>query len=123
MGLGKWWLKHGPGSPGAIAKAVTKQYIKIKNIYPSASKDEILHLLLNDRINSENLFGIKPINNDEQIAIIRDCDGSLKKLIVYIVHRENPEADNTAVNFPDIYRNMLQVINEAVDKQLTLYRR
>ena len=43
--------------------------------------------------------------------------------IIYIVHRENPEADNTAINFPDIYRNMLQVINEVVDKQLIQYRR
>lgn len=123
MGLGKWWLKHGPGSPGAIAKAVTKQYVRISNIYPSASKDELLHLLLKNRLNSENLFGIKPIDNDEQIEIIKDCDGSLKKLIVYIVHRENPEADNTVINFPDIYRDMIQEISDVVDKQLNQNRR
>lgn len=118
MGLGKWWLKHGPGSPGAIAKAMTKKYLRIKAEFPSATEEQLITLLIKDRINVEQNVGIPPLSQSDIIELVEEVNGELKDVILYFVHRENPEAQNTYINFPEIYQNMLEVIEEVVDKYI-----
>lgn len=118
MGLGKWWLKHGPGSPGSIAKAMVRNFLTIKSQYSSASHEQLLTLTLQERINAERLLGIQPLSKEEIMGIVDESEGDIKKLILLVVHRENPEADNTLKNFPDLYQNMVDVIDEVVNKHL-----
>ncbi len=118
MGLGKWWLKHGPGSPGAIAKAMTKKYLRIKAEFPSATNEQLIAILLKDRINAEQNFGIPPLSQAEIIEIANESEGNIKKIILFVVHRENPEAHNAYINFPDVYQNMIEIIDEVVNKYI-----
>ena len=119
MGLGKWWLTHGPGSPGSMAKAMAKDYVLWREETPGANEDELLALVLATRINSEIMVGFQdhpPLDEQEQSNIISNIDGYLNKLVLYIVHRENQEADITKLGAPDIYAKMLEVIDDVVAK-------
>jgi hypothetical protein len=116
MGFGKFWIKHGPGSVGSIAKAVTKDFMKWKQEYPSASKAELLRKTLSKRANSYSLLGLKPLNQDKQEEMLKESNEKLTKLIELIFHNENPASLETVFSAPEVYRLMLQVILEVVDK-------
>jgi hypothetical protein len=49
MGLVKWFIKHGPGSIGAIAKAVCNNFNFYRYSNPLAPKDVILLMTLKKR--------------------------------------------------------------------------
>lgn len=49
MALGKWWLKHGPGSPGSIAKVMAKAFKSIQGRNPTLGRDEVLRQTLESR--------------------------------------------------------------------------
>lgn len=116
MGLGKFWIKHGPGSVGSIAKTVAKDFMRWKQELPEASKDELLRNTLLTRVASHSLLGLMPMSEDEQEDVLKNSDGKLTKLIQAIVHNENPAASETLMTAPQVYRTMLQVINEIVHK-------
>jgi hypothetical protein len=78
MAFKKWTLKHGLGSPGSIAKAITKDFLKWKKECPDAPIDELLLYTLMTRIITEKIAGFTPLSNDDQIEIVNNCKGSLK---------------------------------------------
>jgi len=117
MGLINWWLTHGPGSPGSIAKAITKNYNKFRSEFPIESENEILRMVFEYRLSIENSFGLPHINENEATKILNQViNGSLKELVIFFVHRENPEADKVMLKQRDVYFSMLNVIKKVIKK-------
>lgn len=117
MGIFNWWLTHGPGSPGSITKAITKDYNKFRSEFPSDSEDEILQMTFENRLSAEESLGFPLLDESETNKILGQViNGDLKKLIVFFVHRENPEADKVMLKQPDVYRSMHDVIRKVINK-------
>ena len=113
MGIGKWFLKHGPGSPGATAKAVIKDYLKWKQEYPNYNQDELLYCTLLTRVTTGKKFAkISPPSDSTMRHLIRAWRGDIRKLIVYIVVRETPGGENILMNNPQTHIDILSVIEE-----------
>jgi len=110
MGLGKWWITYGPGSPGSVAKAMSKAYSRIKAANPTVSKTELLLITLRTRY-SESEIDYATANK-----MVRDSEGSLVKLTIQIIMREIPAATGAMYNAPDVYYEMLNVVQEATGK-------
>ena len=49
MGVGKWWLKHGPGSPGSVATAMVGAYRSIRARRPGLAQNLLLAKTLESR--------------------------------------------------------------------------
>lgn len=118
MGLGKWWLTHGPGSPGACAKAITQMYLNIRARHPDYSKSDCLLLTGVTRKRSFELIG-RPYLSEERIGeIVEIAEGDLSVFAEIIIVEEDPEIGSTCVAQPDIYHTILEVISETVRKEL-----
>ena len=87
-----------------------------KQELPQASKTELLRQTLLVRMESYRTLGLKPLSEEEQIELLKRANGEVRKLILLVVHNENPEASEALVTAPEAYRDMLEVINEVVDK-------
>lgn len=107
MNLGKWWLRHGPGSPGSVARAMLNSYNKMKRQNPEASQDELLLYTLHTRY--------RWLGQDEACEMIQRSSGRLVDLTVQVVHRENPSAEGARVNAPEMYALMREVIEEVIE--------
>ncbi len=116
MGLGKFWIKHGPGSPGQTAKAISKNFMRLKSEIPDASKEQLLLLTLMNRMNAYKKHGLNTFSEEEIIEIIQQCNGKLWLLVKIIVLKENPTAREVQFAAPDIYNKMMYVIQEQIDK-------
>jgi len=81
MGIGKWWLKHGPGSPGSIAKAMGIAFRVLHSQNPDFSLEDLLRVILKSRY-------MTLVGQEEQDAIIRKARGSLIRLTLLVVERE-----------------------------------
>lgn len=106
MGLGRWWITHGPGSPGSVAKAMARAYSTMKATYPTASKDELLLITLRTR------YSESEIDNDTADTMSKDSEGRLVQLTLQVIMRENPAATGAMMNAPDVYAEMLSVVQE-----------
>jgi len=49
VGVGKWWLKHGPGSPGSVANAMVGAYRSIRIREPGLAQNLLLAETLESR--------------------------------------------------------------------------
>lgn len=49
VGVGKWWLKYGPGSPGSVAKAMVGAYRSIRTREPGLAQNQLLATTLESR--------------------------------------------------------------------------
>ena len=49
MNIGKWWLKHGPGSPGSLARAMVRAYRTIQARRPNLTHIQLLAESLESR--------------------------------------------------------------------------
>jgi hypothetical protein len=127
MGIGKFWMKHGPGSLGSLAKNMTKCYIVNKESLPSYSNEQLLALTLESRIQAQ--FQTKKINAlqpcDEEgkeiseLELVQKHNWDLKELILYVAHCEIPEVDNACLKLPDLYQVIIEIIDEVVNKYLS----
>jgi tetratricopeptide (TPR) repeat protein len=129
MGFSKWWMKHGLGSPASMAKTMAKCYLVNKANLPSFSNEQLLALTLESRIQAQ--FQAKKANalqpRDEEGRIITELEliqkhnWDLKELILHVAHCEISEVNNAYLNFPDLYQQLIEVLDEAVDKVLLKY--
>jgi len=116
MGFGDFIMKHGPGSPGSIAKAVTKSYLKFQRQFPNASKIELLELTLAGRMKTHEIIGRKFISIEDRDMILRKIEGKLYRLIVYIDCFENPDSRKTYQEFPDLFIKAKSIMKEVMQK-------
>ena len=111
MGLGKWWITHGPGSPGSVAKAMAMAYSRLlKAYYSTTSQDELLLATLRSR------YSEREIDNATAHKMVKDSKGRLSKLTYQVIIREIPAASGAMLNAPDVYAKMLEVIDEVTAK-------
>jgi hypothetical protein len=106
MGLGRWWITHGPGSPGSVAKAMARAYDRIRTAYPSASKVEVLAATLRSR------YSDRELDNDALNRIVNECGGSLSRLTLAVIHREIRAATGAMYHAPSAYMEMVSVVHE-----------
>jgi hypothetical protein len=110
MGLGKWWITHGPGSPGSVAKAMAMAYSRLKIASPSLSKDALLLATLRTR------YSVYEIDNATANKMVKDSKRRLAKLTNQVISLEIPAATGAMVNAPTVYLKMLEVVNEVTAK-------
>lgn len=118
MGLGKFWLKHGPGSPGSIAKVMAQSYSLIKRDHPQLSHEELLARALARRYTIARIAS--PELQERMLAAATSGfpntkRGSFTDLIFQIMQLENPKA------FPlprEVESLAVDVIHEVLDKHL-----
>lgn len=108
MGLGTWWMTHGPGSPGATAKAMASSYSRLRMAYPSASNVQLLSATLQSRY--------PDIDDSTAVRLIDECEGSLTQLVLIVIHSENSTADKAMANAPAVYLEMLKIVKDVVQE-------
>jgi hypothetical protein len=113
LGLGRWWMAHGIGSVGSVAKSMVKAYNRAKVAYPTASQDEILFVTLKSRY---LVFGINNLTEDAMVGMVKDSGGQLAKLSLQVVMLENPAARDALLFHPQTYAMMVEVIDEVTTK-------
>lgn len=110
MGLGRWWITHGLGSPGSVAKAMAKAYSRLRVAYPAAANAHLLFLTLRSRYTEFE------IDDATVTKMIEESEGSLAKLTLMVIHREIPAATGAMCNAPSVYLEMLDVVSEVTQK-------
>lgn len=110
MGFGKWLMIHGPGSVGSVAKAMAKAYTAIKTQCPESTRDELLLMTLRTRYSEAQL------NNATALEMVKNSQGRLFALTLQVIHMENSFAQKTMLNAPDIYMEMIKVVEEVTNK-------
>jgi len=111
MGFGKWWLTHGPGSPGSIARAMAKSYLILKNAYPNAPEKDLLHATLMNR------YAISGgLDQTTAQKMVEAAEGSLSKLTIQVWHNEVPKSLNAAIYATEVYMESIQVIENEISK-------
>lgn len=110
MALTKFWLKHGPGSPGAIAKRMARSYVTLCRRNPESSHEDLLRLMLAQRYTV-----IVLASPERQRAMLDAAEGHLANLIVDICKLENPRAFPVS---PEVYTTMMVVINDMIAAEI-----
>jgi hypothetical protein len=110
MGLGKWWITHGLGSPGSVAKSMARAYSRIKTAYPTASKNELFLATLRTRYTEVE------ISDATANKMVKDSEGCLAKMTLQVVMAEIPAATGAMLNAPQVYAKMVDVIEEVTAK-------
>lgn len=110
MGIGRWWMTHGPGSAGSAAKTMARAYTRLKAHYPRASRDELLLLTLRSRYSEGRL------DNATTGGMVRNSEGRLALLTLQVIHLENPAARGAMLNAPEVYAEMLDIVEEVTAK-------
>ncbi len=118
MGLGKWWLTHGSGSPGDCAKAIVMDYLKWKAETPGVSENELLLMVLMTRMSSRQHFGLTFLSHNEAESVVAKIDGSLPELIMYILCYEDDKINNGT---QAVYWQIENIVNETVYKYCPKY--
>ena len=118
MGLGKFWLKHGPGSPGSIAKVMAQSYSLIKRDNQDLPHDELLRRALARRYTIARIAS--PEIQERMLAAAMSDSlatkrGSFTELILQIIRLENPRGFPLP---PDVESLAIDVIHEVLDKHL-----
>jgi len=127
MGLGLWFLKNGPGSPGQLTKNVLKSYISIKDRNPYISDEVFIKqtLLLHFKsivpdygTNVKLPFkNVGPNYDDKSISffdeLCRIIDGRLLLFVISYVLLYNRGNTTHLVNLKD---DVLQVIESVFVK-------
>jgi hypothetical protein len=113
MGFAKFFLKHGAGTPGAIAKTMARGYRTILAQQPDLSHEQVLQLTLAQRYTL-----IPAVQPDAQKAFLRSANGNVAQLIVQLVAAENPEGFRAAISDPPLYRTMRGVITEVLEAEM-----
>ena len=130
MGLGRWWITHGPGSPGSVAKAMANSYRRIKAAYQTASQagaeiERITGCRLKDPIVSQDelllatlrcRYSQQEIDDNTANRMVKDSDGHLSQLTLQIIMLEIPAATGAMMNAPQVYTDMIDVVMEVTSK-------
>src|SRR5271157_2579916 len=76
MGLHKFLMKHGAGSPGYIARKLADAYLSKRTQFPLLGERDILRCIFVDRIAAQSAFGGPP-----QYQLLKRTLGAIDELI------------------------------------------
>ena len=110
MGLGRWWMTHGPGSVGSIAKRMAISYSLLRRKLEGASHEELLWHVLRTRYN------VVEIPDDEAARMVAAANGHLADLTLQVIKLENPHASTVALRAPAVHMEMLSIVREVTEK-------
>ena len=110
MGLAKWWITHGPCSPGSVAKAMAVVYSRLKTASPLLPKDDLLLATLRTR------YSVSQIDDATANRMVKNSKGRLPELTSQLISLEIPAVTGAMLNAPDVYLEMLEVVREVTAK-------
>ena len=110
MGIGRWWMKHGPGSIGSVAKRMAIAFSTLQKAKPNLDKESLLLATLRTRYKGSTI--------DDSLAaeMISVAQGSLATLTIQIIHLENPHAAGAQLRAPEVYAEMLDIVGEVTEE-------
>ena len=106
MGLGKWWMTYGPGSPGSVAKRMAVSYSLLKRGAAGASHDDLLLMTLRARYNAAE------IPDHAAAQMVAASEGQLAKLTLQVLQLENPRVSMAAMRAPTVYEEVIEIIRD-----------
>lgn len=117
MGLGKWLLKNGFGSPGSTAKTFAKQYHTISKIDHDSEWEEIFSILYIQRVQASarmgnlggNLFAIVEMKD-----IINASEGDLTLFVFEMMFLETIQFRKSILKSKDTFMLATEVIYDAI---------
>ena len=118
MGIGDWLRRHGPGSPGSVARAMARAYVHLKATSPNASRTEILSATLMSRYPPGRQFPKNPdlfvLHALEEIAVDSIC--TLSQLTAKVWREERFGHIIAGDRQADIYFSGVRIIEEEIRK-------
>jgi len=109
MGLKEWWIRHGPGSPGKIAKTMAMVATIIRRAYPQISLKEVLLRTFRTRYSRDEI-------SDRKARKMVGTPPNLEGLTIRVIRREYGIAGRTEMVNPDLYPVTLQIIRDVTRK-------
>jgi len=117
MGLGKWILKNGFGSPGSTAKTYAKQY----NLIPKSDHDtewkEVFSLLFTQSVKTANAMGNIGGNLYSSVVkedIINFSEGDLTLFVFEMMFLATSQFRNSIVSNRDTFLLATEVMREVI---------
>ncbi len=126
MGLHKFLMKHGIGSPGHVAKTLAKRYKVWKQTHPTADERTVLRSLLLERIAAQTTIGgprqyhllrADPSAVDELLSQNPD----LFSIIMLSIFVEHPELTGSYVP-AEAFKMLSTVVPEVLDSETPGWR-
>lgn len=117
MGLGKWFLKNGPGSPGSTAKTFAKLYNSIPKREHDSEWEEVFTVLYKNRIQAyekignigDNIFSAIKMEN-----VVDFSDGDLPLFVFEMMFLETSKFRDNIVGNEDVFILATEVIREVI---------
>ncbi len=113
MGLGKWIIKNGPGSPGSTAKVFAKQYNNIYNADRSAAWDDIFSSLYIQRVMAAPSMGGNLYSTVEMEDIVEFTEGDLPLFVFIMMFLETSNFRN---NIRGTFSLSTEVLHEMIEE-------
>lgn len=116
--ISKLFITYGPGSVGSIAKWMAKNYTIAKKKFPEKSHRELLLYIIEARYpDGKAIIGPERLPESKE-KIIEKCHESLEEITIYIIHTEHKELDEILIKRPSLYRDVIGVIRETLNRFL-----
>lgn len=106
MGIARFILRHGPGSPGSVAKAMAKWYTRITSARPDLTHEQVLYATLRSRYPEQKL------GEDALQQMLAESKGDLATLSMLVVHFGNAAANESMLTLPDIYAQAIEIVRD-----------
>lgn len=120
MGLYKWLMKHGIGSPASVAKAMAQTYKVLKERNPSKPETEVLADLFASRMGAAQRVHVN-VYGPEEVAEVGEMlrqGAGLFEVVKYVSLRENPRILFDAGAPLDAESMLDEVIQEVLTKEV-----
>lgn len=122
MGIGKWILKNGPGSPGVTAKVYSKEYNMILNSNPNLTWKEIFPAIYGKRSIAFSLIGNSNGNLFSKVNIedIMDyTEGDFTLFVFTMMFLETKQFRNNIASHNDTFLLSTEVLYETITENTT----
>lgn len=121
MGLQDFLMKHGVGSPGHIAKVMTRQYRLIKESNPGFDEQTVLHYVYANRVAAQSTFGGPEVyqKSRKNPTLMHEAVANNPHLFLLIKHAiliEHPEFQNPFAP-SDRFEILDRVIGETIERE------
>lgn len=117
MGLGKWFLKNGIGSPGATAKTFAKQYNSLPKIDHDSEWEEIFSILYIQRVQTYERMGNLGGNIFSSIdmkSVTNFSQGDLTLFVFEMMFIETSQFRNSITKSKDTFTLATEVMYETI---------
>jgi|GEM_PF-1687494 len=117
MSFKKFILTYGFGSIGSVARVLTRSYIAMRKKFNLSHREALLAMIENRYPKGKTVIGSEVLPKSKE-AIVDECKGDLKEIIVYILAIENRGVREIIDKGHRYYIDILDVMDEVSSKEL-----